>query len=294
MRVPLPFYYLMIQGNNEMFDDVIHSFHKALSTKILDIPDSLKKADAGIDLCNNTLSQLKELIEKEDFENVPDEIEFFKNIKPCPMSYLIYFTEVRSCELRKPIAGDNFQLRFFEKELRKINKFFHKNNDFVHYMEQGHSYMDHQLFTRNHRKNFPFTPMINYYQYPEFSTSHDMLWSKVQAMYRFIHYVRESMQELRSGQKEIFKEKKHKVVVWSGSKTALVELIYALHATGDLNYGTADLNALISSFEDFFNIRLDNFYKTFSEIKARKGNRTKYLQNLILNLEAKMARDDEE
>ena len=293
MKVPLPFYYLMIQGNNEMFDDVINSFHNELNTKVMVIPDPLKKADAGIDLCNNTLSILKELIEKEDFENVPEEIEFFKSVKPCPMSYLIYFTEVRSCELRKPKAGDNFQMRFFEKELRKINKFFHKNNDFVHYMEQGHSYMDHQLFTRNHRMNFPFTPMINYYQYPEFSTSHDMLWSKVQAMYRFIHYVRESIQELRLGKKDLFKEKKHKVVMWSGSKTALVELIYALYAVGDLDYGTADLHTITSSFEDFFNIRLDNTYKTYSEIKARKGIRTKYLQNLIIHLERKMAKDDE-
>ena len=283
----------MIQGHNVVFDDVIHSFHRELSTEILIIPDPLKKADAGIDLCNNTLSRLKDFIEKEDFETVPDEIEFFKNVKPCPMSYLIYFTEVRSCELRKPKAGDNFQMRFFEKELRKINKFFHKNNDFVHYMEQGHSYMDHQLFTRNHRKNFPFTPMINYYQYPEFSTSHDMLWSKVQAMYRFIHHVREAIQEVGAGKKDLFPEKRHKIVLWSGSKTALVELIYALYATGDLNHGTAELNTITSSFEDFFNIRLDNIYKTYSEIKARKGNRTKYLQNLILNLEGKMARDDE-
>ncbi|WP_423820438.1 RteC domain-containing protein [Salinimicrobium sp. TIG7-5_MAKvit] len=282
----------MVQGNNKMFDEIIHNFHNQLSTQVMEIPQPLKKADAGIDLCNTTLSVLKDHIEKEDFENVPDEIEFFKNIKPCPMSYLIYFTEMRSCELRKPKAGDNFQIRFYEKELRKINKFFHKNNDFVHYMEQGHSYMDHQLFTRNHRKNFPFTPMINYYQYPEFSTSHDMLWSKVQAMYRFIHYVRESIQELKPGGKDFIVEKKHKIVLWSGSKTALVELIYALYATGDLNHGTADLATIISSFEDFFNIRLDNTYKTYSEIKARKGIRTKYLQNLVLQLEQKMSRDD--
>ncbi|WP_281682136.1 RteC domain-containing protein [Zunongwangia profunda] len=276
-----------------MFDDVIYDFHNRLNAGVINIPDPLKKADTGIELCNLTLSRLKELIEKEDFENVPDEIDFFKNIKPCPMSYLIYFTEVRSCELRKPKAGDNFQLRFFEKELRKINKFFHKNNDFVHYMEQGHVYMDHQLFTRNHRNNYPFTPMINYYQYPEFSTSHDMLWSKVQAMYRFIHYIRESIQEFQTANKGIFKEKRHKIVIWSGSKTALVELIYALYATGDLNHGIADLSTITSSFEDCFNIKLENFYKTYSEIKARKGNRTKYLQNLILNLEEKMARDDE-
>jgi hypothetical protein len=283
----------MIQGNIKMFDDVIHEFHNSLNTKVVPIPNPLKKADKGIDISNHTLSKLKEIVEKEDFENTPDEIEFFKKIKPCPMSYLIYFSEVRSCETRKPKAGKNFQFRFFEKELRKINKFFYKNNDFVQYMEQGHEYLDHQLFTRNHRKNYPFTPMINYYQYPEFSSSHDMLWAKIQAMYRLIHFIREAMETLRPGKQSGLMDKKHKVMLWSGSKTSLVELIYALYANGDLNHGTVDISTITSSFEDFFNIKLENIYKTYSEIKSRKGPRAKYLHNLILRLEAKMNQDDE-
>ena len=283
----------MIQGNNAMFDDVIHEFHNSLNAKVLPLPNPLKKADKGIDIANQTLSKLKDIVDKEDFENPGEEIEFFKKVKPCPMSYLIYFSEVRSCEARKPKAGKNFQFRFFEKELRKINKFFYKNNDFVQYMEQGHEYLDHQLFTRNHRKNYPFTPMINYYQYPEFSSSHDMLWAKIQAMYRLIHFIREAMETLRPGKQSGLMDKKHKVMLWSGSKTSLVELIYALYANGDLNHGTVDISTITSSFEDFFNIKLENIYKTYSEIKSRKGPRAKYLHNLILRLEAKMNQDDE-
>jgi len=293
LKIPLPHYFLMIQGNNKMFDDVIHEFHNSLNAKVLPLPNPLKKADKGIDIANQTLSKLKDIVDKEDFENPGEEIEFFKKVKPCPMSYLIYFSEVRSCEARKPKAGKNFQFRFFEKELRKINKFFYKNNDFVQYMEQGHEYLDHQLFTRNHRKNYPFTPMINYYQYPEFSSSHDMLWAKIQAMYRLIHFIREAMETLRPGKQSGLMDKKHKVMLWSGSKTSLVELIYALYANGDLNHGTVDISTITSSFEDFFNIKLENIYKTYSEIKSRKGPRAKYLHNLILRLEAKMNQDDE-
>lgn len=152
--------------------------------------------------------------------------------------------------------------------------------------------MDHQLFTRNHRKNFPFTPTINYYQYPDFSSSHDMLWAKIQAMYMLIHHIREALEALQPGSIEQFQPKKHKVMLWSGSKTALVELIYALYASGDLNHGTSEISTIASSFEDYFNIKLDNIYKTYSEIKARKNNRTKYLENLIVGLETKMNKDD--
>ena len=252
----------------------------------------LKKANEGIQLCNKTLSLLKDKVEQHDFENVPDEIEFFKNHKPIPMSYLIYFTEVRSCELRMPKAGTSYKIEFLQKELKKVNKFFYKNADFVHYMEQGYSYLDHQFFTRNQRDNFPFTPMTDYYQFPEFSTAQDMLWSKVKAMYRFIHYIREALKKLQVNDVHIFEEKKHKVLIWTAPKTALIELIYALYSNGALNHGAADINTITSSFEDFFNVKLDNVYKTYSEIKDRKSSKTKFLEELILNLHQKIHKED--
>lgn len=276
-----------------MFEETMTLFTDQLD-RIIKSPDShLTKADLGIRLCNDVLSNLQSSVEKEDFEDTLSEIDFFKNVKPFPMSYLIYFTEVRSCELTIPKAGAKHKIHFLEKEIKKVNKFYAQNNDFVHYMEQNHNYLDHQFFTRNYRNNFPFTPTINYYQYPEFSTSHDMLWAKVQALYRFIHYIRESLQKLQPGNTSLFSEKQHKLLLWSGSKTALVELIYALYCSGDLNHGAIDLQTIGTSFEDFFNVKLDNIYKTYSEIKARKGNRTKYLHEMIRNLEKKMQKDDE-
>lgn len=262
-------------------------------TVILDSPEQyIKITEKGISLCNRVLSELKDLIEKEDFESVTDEIHFFKEVKPAVMSYLIYFTEVRSCEIRKPKAGVNFQIRFFEKEIKKINKFFYRNIDFSHYMELGHNYLDHQLFSRNYQNIFPFTPLVNYYQFPEFSTSHDMLWAKIKAMHRLLHYIRKSLEELRPGHNYISPERKHPVLLWTSSKTALTELIYALYSDGAINHGAADLNTITTSFEDFFNIKLENVYKTYSEIKSRKGSKTKFLEELMFNLQRKMSRED--
>ena len=68
---------------------------------------------------------------------------------------------------------------------------------------------------------------------------------------------------------------------------------HALYAIGDLNHGTAEISTITHAFEDFFNIKLDNNYKTYSEIKARKGQRTKYLEALTVALEAKMKKDDQ-
>ena len=277
-----------------MFEKAIESFN-AVCNEILEANETMQnKACNGIILCNKTLTNLKEIVDKNDFNTVPEEIDFFKNIKPVPMSLLIYFTEVRSCELRMPKAGNTYKVEFLQKELRKINKFFYRNADFVHYMEQGYSYLDHQFFTRNHRDNFPFTPMTDYYQFPEFSTSQDMLWAKVKAMYRFINYIRQALKRLKVDDSDIFEEKKHKVLVWTGPKTALTELIYALFSNGTINHGAADINTITTSFEDFFNIKLDNIYKTYTEIKARKSSKTKFLEELTLNLQQKMYREDQE
>lgn len=276
-----------------MFKSTIDEFDEKLKSIINTKENHLKKANDGINLCNKTLTYLKEKVEQNDFETTPDEIDFFKNTKPLPMSYLIYYTEVRSCELRKPKAGTSYQIDFFEKEMRKINKFFSRNLDFVNYMEQGYTYIDHQFFTRNPGDSFPFTPMTDYYQYPEFSSSHDMLWAKIKAMYRFIHYIREAMQKLNTGHEILFEEKKHKVLVWTAPKTALTEIIYALYSNGALNHGAADINTIAASFEDFFNIKIDNIYKTYSEIKDRKGSKTKFLEELMINLQQKINKDDE-
>ncbi len=253
---------------------------------------SLKEAMISIAICNKTLSTLKKKVEDYDFETIPKEIHFFKNIKSIPMSYLIYYTEMRSCELQKPKVGLQYQINYYEKELKRVNKFFHKNSDFVHYMELGHTYLDHQFFSRTHRSKFPVSPLTDYYQFPEFSTSHDMLWAKVKAMYQFIHYLRESLEELKPGQTKKYEQKKHQVLVWTASKTALIELIYALYSDQCVNHGAADLKMITSSFEDFFNIKLDQIYKTYSEIKERRGSRTKFLDELIIHLQHKMDKEE--
>jgi hypothetical protein len=276
-----------------MFKNTIEDFNTKISSIINSEDNHLKKATDGINLCKKTLAYLKEKVEQNDFETTSNEIDFFKNTKPIPMSYLIYFTELRSCELRKPKAGTSYQIDFFEKEMRKINKFFSRNLDFVNYMEQGYTYIDHQFFTRNPDNCFPFTPMTDYYQYPEFSSSHDMLWAKIKAMHRFIHYIREAMQKLNTGNNTLFEEKKHKVLIWTAPKTALAELIYALYCNGALNHGAADINTIASSFEDFFNIKIDNIYKTYTEIKDRKSSNTKFLEELMLNLQQKIHKEDE-
>ena len=46
------------------------------------------------------------------------------------------------------------------------------------------------------------------------------------------------------------------------------------------NNGNTDIKLIAKAFEDAFNIELGDFYHTFMELKARKINRTKFLDSL--------------
>ena len=80
---------------------------------------------------------------------------------------------------------------------------------------------------------------------------------------------------------------------WTASKTALTELIYALYSHGAFNNGNTEIKLIAKTFEDAFNIELGDFYHTFMELKARKINRTKFLDRLCEALIKKMDEQDE-
>ena len=162
----------------------------------------------------------------------------------------------------------------------------------MHYMEMGNTYLDHLYFSRTQNPEYPVHPFTNYYQFPEFSTSHDMLWARVIALNKLIHYIRGELEHLKPRRALETLHKKHKVLIWTGSKTALTELIYALYSDEVLNHGAVDLKTITNGFEEFFNINLNQMYKTYAEIKERRGSRTKFLNELIINLEHKMNRED--
>jgi len=80
---------------------------------------------------------------------------------------------------------------------------------------------------------------------------------------------------------------------WTGNKVDLIELIYALHATGVVNSGTADIKGIASIYEQMFNIELGDFYRTFLEIRSRKINNTKFIDSLKDALIKRMDESDE-
>ncbi|MFT4018865.1 MAG: RteC domain-containing protein [Agriterribacter sp.] len=64
------------------------------------------------------------------------------------------------------------------------------------------------------------------------------------------------------------------VLNWTGSKVALIELIYALHSQSVFDNGKTDIKVIVQTFENILNINLGDFYHTYLELRSRKANRT--------------------
>ncbi len=80
---------------------------------------------------------------------------------------------------------------------------------------------------------------------------------------------------------------------WTGSKVALIELLYALHTEGVFNNGAADLKDIVEYVENVFNIDLGQYRRVFLEIRSRKSDKTKFIMALNKVLLKRMENTDE-
>ncbi|UGU15405.1 RteC domain-containing protein [Sinomicrobium kalidii] len=282
--------YLMHIPQDMVFKSILTDFNRELQHVLPVKPDDIKQIHRGIHLSRKTLYRLRDRMKENTLGSEAAEIRFFKEVKVIPLSWMIYFTEAGSLELRKPRADAGLQTKFFKKQLHKAEKFFRKHRDFIFYMEQGYTHLDRQYFTRNTKLYFPFPFQGD--RDPDFSTSHDLLWARILAMNRFVDYLKKTLHQNSPGAKTDMKDAGTGKLVWTLPKTAAVELLYALYHSGAFNHGNVELKDVVHVFEKYLHTDLGNFYTTFSEIRARKIDRTKYMDLFTQNLLRKIEEGD--
>lgn len=247
----------------------------------------IKRIEAVIQLVIQSFSDLKKFVLKNDFKNTEEEIHFFKYQKPIIVSKLIYYNAVYKIETKKPY-GEKQIKKFLNKELNKLKKFFDSNIDFYKYYRSGNSFLDENFFIRGKHDIRLWLDTFYFEADHRFSTSHDYKVAKILANDLIQVYLEDQLNN-----KHYKKANSKSPLSWTGSKTALTELIYALYAQGVFNNGNTDIKLIAKTFESTFNIDLGDFYHTFMELKARKINRTKFLDILCEALIKKMDEQNE-
>ena len=269
-----------------------HTMINELDNRINDLTyepnNSLISYENAIILVLQKLEEIKKYIKKTGFKNEEDEIMFFKQLKPQLVSKLIYFNSIYKIETKRPRGGDKTIKKYLNVELSKIKRFFDANLEFYKYYRTNSTHLDHKFFLRG-KHDIKLSLDTYYFEADHnFTTSHDYKVAKIIANDLIQVYLEYQLNN--NNQRKIFE---NPPLNWTGSKTSLIELIYSLQSQGSIDNGNADIKIIAKTFENMFNVNLGDFYHSYLELKARKMNRTKFLDSLRDALIKRMDEQDE-
>jgi len=255
--------------------------------------EPIKYAGQAIKILITTLEELKTFFVKYEFLNKSEEIEFFKHIKPQFIYRLIYYNEVYNIETNTPYGGEKVLRKFYNSELEKLKMYFDENLEFYKYYRTGNTILDKKYFIRG-KHDIRLTLDSFYFQADHrFTTSHDFKVAQIMANDLIQVYLEGEIHKLEKRLIPITSKNVTSKQKWTGSKVALVELIYALHAEGVFNNGASDLKDVAEFFESALNVDLGQFHRVFLEMRLRKSDRTKFLNSLRDTLVRRMDEVDE-
>lgn len=258
---------------DKFYNETLNNLEAAIKELETETDCSIQQIEVIIKLIIKCLSNVKEYVLNRGFKNAEEEIRFFKHQKPAIVSKLIYYNAIYKIETKKPYGGKAVK-KYYNDELEKLKRYFDNNLEFYKYYRTNNTFIDDKLFVRG---KYDIKLSLDTYYFEadhNFSTSHDYKAAKIIANDLIQVYLEDQLHSPLHKSKSIELPNLN----WRGSKTALTELIYALHAQGV--FDNTDIKVIAKTFESIFNVDLGDFYHTFMELKARKINRTKFLDSL--------------
>lgn len=243
-------------------------------------PDIMVRTQKAVKLISGVIAEFREKIRTEGFTNKEEEIHFFKFIKPHINSYLIFFTILSDIEEQKMHLSKEDLKVFINKKERMFRHIMREHLEFVKYYRCGQKDKDDTFFVRG--ANMDFISRFSNFQMndPEFNTSHDHIAANIMAFDLFQRHFNPGV--------GLSKQPTSSNLKWTATKLDLVELIYALQASGAINKGNADLKEIASMMENIFQIQIGDLYRAFHDISNRKKEQIKFVNKLEGELERKI------
>lgn len=279
---------------NSKINLVLKNLNEQLNFIDLEIDNQIKKCEKAIEVILIAIANMKKLVVKMGFKSETEEIHFFKDLKPQFTSKLIYFNIVYKIEMKRPNGGNRILKKYYHNELQKLKAYFDNELDFYKYYRSGSSYLDYKYFLRG-RYDIKLALDSYYFETDSsFSTSHDFKVARILANDLIQLYLEDQLIMIENKDLGDKSQRKPNVkLMWTGSKVALIELMYALHTEGVFNNGVADLKDIADYFEHTFDIDLGQYRRVFLEIRARKSEKSKFITTLNEALLKRMEKSDE-
>jgi len=251
-------------------------------------PDHVVKESRNMILyLNEVLQKLKEHVINHDFEDQEEEIEFFRVIKPMVTGRLLYYNKLYRIETGRPLELGKIGRKYFSNMLSKLESDYIDNlsgSDFYQYYRSGRMDKDLEYFVRGHIDLHRGLRSRVFEIDLRFSTYYDYEVASIfefDLLYEYLHF-RINCMVNKPGEAP-FQGVEVNKFLWTESKNALIELIYALHASQSIGYGKIGIRQIASLFQVLFGIQLGDIHHAFHRMKYRHDE-SPYLNRLISGL----------
>ena len=240
--------------------------------------DLLARLEACIGICEEGLQQLRQWVVDNSFPDQATEIHFFKHVKPLVMSRYKYYHLLYHLHI-----GYYNGIAVLEKErllaaLREIDRFFADNKVFYEYYRKKDTHYDELYFVRS-KYDWKLCPDVNHFD-PVFATSGDVKMAELMAHELLLVYINQQLSPPCTADNNTSRPVGSPGLRCTTSVTNIVELAYALYLVGFFNHGKASLKDIMSFLSDVLKVNLGKYYDTFIQIKERKNNTSKFLDQL--------------
>jgi len=272
------------------YREILSLLERELEQLEIQAPLDYDSAEKGIQLCRDALLTMRARVIKKGFKSLQEECAFFKTIKPEVVGHLIFYINIIQIALHRPMVSRKEKYSFYMDYISTLGNYFVEYREIYKYHIGKGSHLDMEYFTRNSNSTAWYSDSLTSLIDGQFSTPKDMVIAQIIGNKRTINYLRRKVSRKK---KKPFREgSKGTNLKWTGNKVDLVELVYALHSNGSFNNGRADLKEIAEAFEATFHTSLGDYYRTFLEIRERKVQPIKFLNQLKINLQKRIAEAD--
>lgn len=240
------------------------------------------------------LGSVKKYLIEEGFKNDEEEIRFFRSIKPQILGKLIYYNKIYRIETTCPVSNGKMYYNYFSGQLANLKREYTEhlcNSDFYRYYRSGRTDRDDTYFKRGNINYHDGLNSIVFEIDPEFSTFFDYKTARIISNDLLYTYLLTKINPDENPDVILQKPESSKDIFWTDSKNAIIELIYALYASGVISHGKIGIRKISLMFQILFRIPLGDLHHAFHRMKTRSGSRTSFLDQLKFSLEEYMDKD---
>lgn len=231
----------------------------------------------------STLAQIEKQIHKNGFSDEANEIFFYKHLKAPINALEITYTLIIRIEQHRALSTKT-EIQKLIKETKKYIKLqFQEYKQFLLYFKNGEDDKDEYYFLKKNKCDIHLNPLLNAQL---LTTGYDIIAAYQLAYEHFTKFYEKEHQENNS-------KNEGSKLKWNSNKIDFIELISGLYLMNVISADNSDFKHIATELAKFLNIEINDLYGKRKEIKNRKGERLKFLKEMVKRLEQDLENGDE-